>query len=168
MSDTTPPPDGRAPQPPQPPQPPAYPQAPSAYPPPASATQPAPTPPPYGQQPSQPGGYPPPAYGTPQQQYAAAPAYGSAYGSAKTNTLAVVSLIASIVGLVFVPFIGSIVGVITGHMSLSQIKQTGEQGRGMGLTGTILGWVGLAFSILGLILLFAFIPYMMTTIPTTT
>ncbi len=166
MSDTTPPPDGRAPQPPQPP---AYPQAPSAYPPPASAPQPAPTPPPYGQQPPAAGGYPPPAYGTPQQQqYAAAPAYGSAYGSAKTNTLAVVSLIASIVGLVFVPFIGSIVGVITGHMSLSQIKQTGEQGRGMGLTGTILGWVGLAFSIIGLIILFALIPFMMTTIPTTT
>ena len=30
-----------------------------------------------------------------------------------------------------VPFIGSIVGVITGHMSLSQIKRNGEGGRGM-------------------------------------
>ena len=42
-----------------------------------------------------------------------------------------------------IPFIGSIVAVITGHMSLSQIKRTGEGGRGLGLAGTIVGWVGI-------------------------
>jgi hypothetical protein len=75
-----------------------------------------------------------------------------------TNTLAIVSLIASISAYVILPFVGSIVGVITGHISLSQIKQTGENGRGMALTGTILGWVGIGLAVLGLILLLVLLP----------
>lgn len=120
-----------------------------------------PTPPAYGQP------APPPYGGTPG--YGAAPAYGSAptyggpaygaYAAAKTNTLAIVSLIASIAGLTVVPFIGSIVGVITGHMSLGQIKRTGEGGRGIGLAGTIIGWVGLALAVLGTIIVLAMIPW---------
>ena len=43
-------------------------------------------------------------------------------------------------------------------MSLGQIKRTGEQGRGLGLTGTILGYVGLAFVLLGMIVFFALLP----------
>ena len=46
---------------------------------------------------------------------------------------------------------GQIVGIITGHMSLSQIKQTGEGGRGLGLAGVIIGWVSLGLWILGII-----------------
>jgi hypothetical protein len=93
--------------------------------------------------------------------------YGSAYGASaqpKTNTLAIVSLIASISAYVILPFVGSIVGVITGHISLSQIKQTGENGRGMALTGTILGWVGIGFAVLGLILLLVLLPVFVTNI----
>lgn len=119
--------------------------------------------------PPQPQGAPPapPAYGTPPPAYSAAPAYPPAGGypqggpagypaPPKTNTLAIVSLISGIVGLVIVPFIGSIVAVITGHMSLSQLKRSGEAGRGMALAGTIIGWVGLALAIIGLILFIAF------------
>ena len=51
--------------------------------------------------------------------------------------------------------IGQIVGIITGHMSLSQIKQTGEGGRGLGLAGVIIGWVTLGLAILGIILFIA-------------
>ncbi|GAA1136464.1 DUF4190 domain-containing protein [Microbacterium aurantiacum] len=123
----------------------------------------APTPPPA------PGYPPPPAYASPAgaaPSYPApsgyaAPAYpqgtsspqGYGYPSApKTNTLAIVSLVSSLAALVILPFIGSLVGVITGHMSLSQIKRTGENGRGLALTGTIVGWVGLGFIVLGLLL----------------
>ena len=131
----------------------APPAAPGAYPPPAQ------------------GAYPPPAYGapasTPDHPYGAPPAYGAApaYGTAagygygaqaKTNTLAIVSLIASIAAFIIVPFVGSIVGVITGHMSLNQLKTSGEQGRGMALAGTIVGWVGLGLAILGIIAAIAF------------
>ncbi|WP_404432661.1 DUF4190 domain-containing protein [Microbacterium lacus] len=117
-----------------------------------------PTPPPYGSAPAYGGAAP--AYGS-VPVYGNAPAYG-AYGAAKTNTLAVVSLIASIAGMLFVPFIGSLVGVITGHMSLSQITRTSESGRGMALAGTIIGWVGVGLSVVGIIVLLALIPWMLT------
>ena len=131
-----------------------YPPAPPAYQPPAEGAQ-------------NPGGYPAPAYTQPQYPqdpygqpaYGAAPTYGGYPAPAKTNTLAIVSLISSLVGIFIVPFIGSIVGVITGHMSLSQIKRNGEQGRGLGLAGTIIGWVGIALGIILLIIIIALIGY---------
>jgi uncharacterized membrane protein len=43
-------------------------------------------------------------------------------------------------------------------MSLGQIKRTGEGGRGLGLAGTIIGWVSLGLWILGLIIFLAVLP----------
>jgi len=116
--------------------------------------------------PEQPGGSvpppPPPAYGAPQAAPGApqaAPAYGQAapaYGQptgAKTNVLAIVSLIASIAGIVIAWGIGSIVGIICGHISLSQIKKTGEEGRGLAVAGLIVGYIGLALAILSVIII---------------
>lgn len=57
----------------------------------------------------------------------------------KTNTLAIVSLVSA--------FFISIVAVITGHMALKQIEQTGEQGRGLALTGLVIGYVSLGLGI---------------------
>ncbi|MCP2637034.1 DUF4190 domain-containing protein [Microbacterium sp. HD4P20] len=127
----------------------AHPQ-PGAYPPPAQGAYPPPA------QGAQPPAYGAPAYGAP---YGTAPAYG--YGAQpKTNALAIVSLIASIVGFIgILPIIGSIGGVITGHISLNQLKTNGENGRGMALAGTIVGYVGLAFWIIGGIALFSFIAW---------
>ncbi len=137
--------------------------APGAYPPPAQGAYP---PPAYGA-PAAPAYGSAPAYGTPPA-YGSAPAYGAApgygYGApAKTNTLAIVSLIASISSFVILPFIGSIVGVITGHMSLNQLKTSGEQGRGMALAGTIVGWVGLGLTILGIIAAILFFSFFVAT-----
>ncbi|WP_460773987.1 DUF4190 domain-containing protein [Microbacterium sp. GXF7504] len=123
MSDQTP----ENPVPPQTP-PPAYPAAPPAagsYPPPPAA----------------------PAYGAPQQGYAPQPGYTPYPEQPKTNTLAIVSLIASLAGVIVVAFVGQIVGIITGHMALSQIKQRGENGRGLALAGVIIGYVSLALYI---------------------
>ncbi|MEV8357602.1 DUF4190 domain-containing protein [Microbacterium sp. NPDC076895] len=117
---------------------PPAPAAPAAYPPPAP-----PAPPAY----SAPAA--PPAYG-------AAPAYAAYPQGPKTNTLAIVSLVSSLVGVFVIPIIGQIVGIITGHMSLSQIKQTREGGRGLGLAGVIIGWVSLGLWILGIIALVLF------------
>ena len=75
------------------------------------------------------------------------------------------SLVAALVGIFIIPFIGSVVAVITGHMSLSQIKRTGENGRGMGLAGTIVGWVGIGLSIIGFIILIAWIGWFATNAP---
>lgn len=106
-------------------------------------------------------GYPaaPPASG-----YPAAPGYAGYAPAAKTNTLAIVSLISAIVGFVLIPFIASLVAVITGHMSLGQIKKTGEQGRGLALAGTIIGWVGIGLTVLSVIALLAFLPFFITMI----
>ncbi|GAA1931854.1 hypothetical protein GCM10009775_24910 [Microbacterium aoyamense] len=118
----------------------------------------------YGAPAAAPGAYPPPyqaappAYGAPAYG-APAPAYGYGYAPARTNTLAIVSLVASIVGFLWIlPFIGNLAAVITGHISLKQIKQTGEGGRGMALAGVIVGWVGLAIVVLvGIIFLSIFV-----------
>ena len=99
---------------------------------------------------------PAPAYGAP-----AAPAYGEtapAYGQQptgpKTNTLAIISLVASIAGFV-IWGIGFIAGVICGHIALSQIKKTGEQGHGMAVAGLIVGYIGIALTVIGTIIFFA-------------
>ncbi|MBE1561367.1 hypothetical protein H4W81_004146 [Nonomuraea africana] len=55
--------------------------------------------------------------------------------------MAIAALITSLVGLIACG-LPSIVGVILGHISMGQIKRTGEEGRGMGLAGLILGYVG--------------------------
>ncbi|WP_448810932.1 DUF4190 domain-containing protein [Agromyces bauzanensis] len=100
--------------------------------------------------PEQPASQPAPAYGAP-----AAPAYGQTVAptGAKTNTLAIISLVASLLGLA--TGIGFIVGIICGHISLSQIKKTGEQGRGMAIAGLIIGYVGIVLSIILTIVFFA-------------
>ncbi|HAM25347.1 MAG TPA: hypothetical protein DCP11_01200, partial [Microbacteriaceae bacterium] len=69
------------------------------------------------------------------------PAYGAA-GTVgpKTNTLAIVAIILG--------FLVPIGGIITGHIALGQIKRTGEAGRGLALTGTIVGYVLTVFYIL--------------------
>lgn len=66
-----------------------------------------------------PDGYPPPHYGYPPQR--------------PTNGLAIASLITA---FLFAPL-----GVILGHVSLSQIKRTGEEGRGLAVAGLVIGYV---------------------------
>lgn len=99
--------------------------------------------------PEQPASPPAPAYSAP-----AAPAYGqTAPAGAKTNTLAIISLVASLLGLA--TGIGFLVGIICGHIALGQIKKTGEQGRGLAVAGLIIGYIGIVLAIIGTILFFA-------------
>jgi hypothetical protein len=114
---------------------------------------------PYGAAPQQP-------YGAPQQPYGAAPQYSAAPGYSgypagpKYNAMAIVSFVSSLVGLFIIPVVGQIVGIITGHISLSQLKTSGENGRGLALAGTIIGWVSLGLAVVGIILFFAvFLPF---------
>ncbi|WP_396658021.1 DUF4190 domain-containing protein [Microbacterium sp.] len=170
MSDPTQ--DGSAPDAPTPP-PPAHPDAPAygTTPPdypgaPAYGT----IPPPYAAPPAQQYGAPQQQYGAPQQQYgapqqpygaapqyAAAPGYGGYPAGPKYNVMAIVSFVSSLVGLFVIPIIGQIVGIITGHISLNQLKTSGENGRGLALAGTIIGWVSLGLAVLAIILIFAFV-----------
>ncbi|MCB1296926.1 MAG: DUF4190 domain-containing protein [Gordonia sp.] len=53
------------------------------------------------------------------------------------------AIVALIMGLTVAPL-----GIVFGHIGLSQIKRTGEGGRGLAIAGLILGYIGLAASII--------------------
>jgi len=105
---------------------PPIPPAPDNSTPPQPYQQPAPTP-----------SYQQPGYNAPQPGYNAQP-YAPA---APTNTLAIVSLILSIVGV-------GIGGIITGHIARKQIAQTGEGGSGLALAGLIIGYVTVGIGVI--------------------
>jgi hypothetical protein len=79
-----------------------------------------------------------PAYGQPAAGYYAPP----------TNTLAILALVLA--------FVVSPGGIICGHIALSQIKRTGEGGRGLALAGLIIGYVFTAFFVLYIIAIIVF------------
>jgi hypothetical protein len=68
------------------------------------------------------------------------------------SSMALISLIAGILGLTAFPVIGSIVAVITGSMAKKEIQQSNGAmgGIGMAQAGMILGWVGIGLLVLGL------------------
>lgn len=102
-----------------------------------------------GGQPGQPGQ--PGQMGQPgQPQF---PGYMPQTGS--SNTLALVSVILS--GLGLLTFITAPIGAILGHVSLSQIKKTGQSGRGLALGGVIAGWVITVLWVISLVIFTIFI-----------
>jgi len=69
----------------------------------------------------------------------------------KYNGFAVASLV---LGIVWVYWIGSILAVVFGHISLRQIKgsEEAQTGRGMAIAGLVLGYIGLTTLLLVLVL----------------
>ncbi len=69
-----------------------------------------------------------------------------------SSSMAIVSLVAGILGFTFLPFIGSIVAVITGIMARREIEASRGAlgGQGLATAGLVLGWVGVGLSVLGL------------------
>lgn len=74
--------------------------------------------------------------------------------SSRTNTMALVSLIAGIASWVVAPVAASIVAVICGHVARKQIRSTGEDGDGMAVLGLVLGYVNLIGACVGTALAF--------------
>lgn len=71
-----------------------------------------------------------------------------------TNTMALLSLLAGIAGLTIFPFLGSIVAVILGPLAKREIAASNgaQGGEGLATAGTILGWVGIGLTFLGVCL----------------
>jgi hypothetical protein len=65
----------------------------------------------------------------------------------RTNPLAVAALACGL-GQVFFWFLAAIPAVVLGHIARSQIRQTGEAGKGMATAGLVLGWIGLALTVI--------------------
>jgi hypothetical protein len=127
----------------------SYPGAPPAYPAPAG----------YPGTPGYPAapGYPPNPYGG-QTGYPGGFYYPTATG--KTNGLAVGSLVTAIVGLLTAWCFGvggliGAAGAVMGHISMGQIQQSNESGRGMALAGVIIGWIAVVLGVLFAILDFS-------------
>lgn len=58
-----------------------------------------------------------------------------------TNGMAIASLVCSLV----LPFIGWLLGIVFGHIALSQIKQTGDEGRGLAIAGLAISYAAVGF-----------------------
>ncbi len=69
-----------------------------------------------------------------------------------TSGLAVASLVGGILGWTLMPVIGSLVGIICGHMARAEIRRDPRiEGDGMAIAGLVLGWVSIALSVLTLL-----------------
>jgi hypothetical protein len=82
---------------------------------------------------------------------AAVPAQMGPYGGSlarHTNNLAVAALILGIGQFFGFWLLAGIPAIICGHKARRQIRQTGEDGDGMALAGLILGWAGVALTVL--------------------
>jgi Domain of unknown function (DUF4190) len=97
-----------------------------------------------------------PKYGQPAAGYGPTQFGPGPYGRTGrgTNSLAIAALCCGIGQILAGPLAG-IPAVILGFMSLGQISRTGEDGRGMAITGLILGIVGLMLTVLVIILIVA-------------
>ena len=102
---------------------------------------------------------PPPAYPTPPPAYPAQPYAGYPPRPAKprTNGLAIASMVLGILSIVFFCLwffpVMPILAVVFGHIALSQIRNQGTAGRGMALAGLITGYLGLALTVVMIILM---------------
>lgn len=113
--------------------PPAY-GYPSAYPPPSAE------PPPLGGEPVR---YPPSPVA-----YPVTPVPGVYVPATKTNSMAIAALVCS---LVLAPL-----GIVFGHIALSQMKRTGEDGRGLAIAGLVIGYIFTGIALLWIIVVIVF------------
>ena len=76
----------------------------------------------------------------------------------QTSTTAIISLVSGILGWTLLPFLGSIVAIITGHMARAEIRRNPDtmEGDGLALTGLVLGWASVIISLLAIALLVLF------------
>lgn len=96
----------------------------------------------------------------PQQRATTEPA------ASQTSILAISSLIASILGLTVVPTLGSIIGLILGYVARREIRESPTlTGEGLAKAGIILGWIGVALSLIALFVALLVIVFGFVAIP---
>lgn len=71
----------------------------------------------------------------------------------QTSALAVFSLVMGIASWTVLPFVASIVAIITGHMARAEIRRRPHEleGDGLAVTGLVLGWLNVAMVVLGIL-----------------
>jgi hypothetical protein len=75
-----------------------------------------------------------------------------------TSAMAIISLVSGILGWTLLPFLGSIVAVVTGHLARGEIRRAPErlEGDGMAIAGLVLGYASIVMAVLAVIALFMF------------
>jgi len=76
----------------------------------------------------------------------------------RSSTLAVISLVAGILGWSALPVIGSIVAIVTGHLARAEIRRQPEtlEGDGLAVAGLVLGYTMVALAIVGMLFVLLF------------
>jgi hypothetical protein len=114
-----------------------------------------------GQSGQQPGWQQPP-YGQPGPYVHAGAGWPQPTGR-RTNPLAIAALCCAIGQVVAGPFAG-IAAIVLGSISLKRIRVTGEDGRGLAITGLVLGIVGTLLLILLIVFILAFFNSVVTNV----
>ena len=76
----------------------------------------------------------------------------------QTSTLAIASLVSGILGWSLLPFLGTLVAIVTGHMARKEIRNSGGRldGDGLAIAGLILGWAAVTLWVIGLLVVVLF------------
>jgi hypothetical protein len=83
------------------------------------------------------------------------------YNALPSSTLAIVSLIAGILGFTFVPVMGAIVALITGYMARNETRSIPPKasGDGMATAGIVMGWIQIGLIIVGICCLVVYLVF---------
>jgi hypothetical protein len=76
----------------------------------------------------------------------------------QTSTLAIISLVAGILGWTLAPLLGSIGAVVCGHLARAEIRREPDrlEGDGFAIAGLVLGWGQIILGILFLVVVIMF------------
>jgi hypothetical protein len=74
------------------------------------------------------------------------------YNDLPTSTLAIVSLVAGILGFTMLPVVGSIVAILTGYAARKETRAVPALAGGDGLAtaGIIMGWIQAGLAVIGI------------------
>ena len=69
-----------------------------------------------------------------------------------TSTLAIISLVAAILGFTMLPIIGSIVAIVTGYSARKETRAVPALvgGDGLATAGIIMGWIQVGLAVVGI------------------
>lgn len=101
---------------------------------------------------------PPPVLPPPAPPAAPAPPPAQQAAPPITSTLAVISLVSGLLGWTLLPFLGSLVAVVCGHLARAEIRRArgNLEGDGLAVAGLVLGYLVIGLSLLIVAAVFLF------------
>jgi hypothetical protein len=86
-----------------------------------------------------------------------------------SSTMAIISLIAGILGFTAVPILGGIVALVTGYAARKETRATPPtaSGDGMATAGIVMGWIQMALAIVSICCFLAYFVFIVGAVVTT-